>query len=1336
MSLSRLLAARSFLLGWLSGNKTNIRILITFQSVKNDMNASQNILRLKFQFRKQLTRNVFLKFICGTSAAICLSLLGEPTVFAQSPTIDLQIKIDADGDKIEVVREGQSQPVLTQVTRADFRPFLHPIVAPDGKGELTEYSPGHHKHQTGLFWGFTRVNGRDFFHHPEGDYWKRVAATVIKNEGAEVQWQTVYDMLDENGTAIMRESQIWTMREKDGTYELDLQWNGQAKTNITIGKYDYGGLFLRMPWKPGINGEVVNSTRQKNERAEGQRSVWVDVGMQVEGRDDMAHVAIFDHPSNPGFPLPWRVDGQLGVGPVRARLGDWKIANGETATIQHRLIVHTGELNDVAITEKWTDYSGQGNTWSEWWLAQQEGRAAEFLTPSAAVEKMTIQDGFEVNVYAAEPDITQPMAFCWDDRGRMWVAENRDYENRKEGFSNFGDSRILILEDSDRDGVVDSRKVFMEGIPFPSALAVGHGGVFVGAPPNLLFVPDKNGDDKADLENIEVRLTGWGILDRHETVNSFHWGPDGWLYGCQGLFTPSEVGKPLGEGKVYRHKDPFPKDIKFAGESTKMDGGVWRYHPIKDRFEVVAHGFSNPWGIDYDAKGQIFITACVIPHLWHVVPGGVYHRQGGQHLNPYIYNDIKTIADHKHRSAHGGARIYMSDAFPEKYHDRIFMANIHEHAVLTDVLEPKGSGFVGHHGDDFMLANNAQWVGFSMEIGPAGDVFVLDWHDADICGSDVLNKDTGRIFRMTSKDVQPENWEGRYDDLNKFTDQRLAQLQTSPSAWHARRARTILQHRAQLAKKGEPFAAGAVGKFLTALFNDSENQDHRLRAMWTLHQTEMLNETKLLESLGDDDQHVRAWSIQLLCEDKNPSSEALAKFGSLAKSDSSPVVRLYLAAALQRMESAKRWPILAALAQHGEDAEDHNLPKMLWFALEPLVVESPQQAIELALASKIWMLGRHTARRLTDAGKMTELVAAIDQNPGRSYELLAGMRDAMEGRFNEDAPAGWSEVSAKVQSLGGDAAKVALQLSQQFGDLAAAKEMLITLRDASSLLEEKKTAIRALSGQRHPEMPSMLMKLLDDETLRTDVIRAMASFNERQFTQALLKRYPNFNEVEKLDAVQTLSSRSDSGKALTEAIKKGDIPRADIPAYVARVLRRVVGQGFVDVWGPIDGLSVDQEGLFAKYRGLLSGQAIASADELQGREVFKKTCAACHKLYTDGGLIGPDITGANRPSLDYLLGNILTPSAEIQDAYKMQIILTEDGRIYSGIPAEENDRQLRLRVANEDEPITIAQAQIESRQIASVSMMPNGLLSELTDKEVLDLFKYLQSTHPPAEEHE
>ena len=657
------------------------------------------------------------------------------------------------------------------------------------------------------------------------------------------------------------------------------------------------------------------------------------------------------------------------------------------------------------------------------------------------------------------------------------------------------------------------------------------GGLWLGAPPNLLFVPDADGDDKADVDDIEVRLTGWGIRDRHETLNSFIWGPDGWLYGCQGFATPSRVGKPVGQGKIYQHNEPFPEKIQYENEPVDINGGVWRYHPIKDRFEVVAHGFSNPWGIDYDANGQLFITACVIPHLWHVVPGGIYHRQGGQHFNPHVYSDIRTIADHLHRSAHGGARVYLSDSFPDKYKGRIFMANIHEHAVLTDILEPKGSGFVGHHGDDFALANNAQWIGFSMEIGPDGAIYVLDWHDADICGKDVVNKDTGRIFRIAAKQSQAKDFQDRYADLTKLDDLALVRLQRVESAWHARRARVILQHRSTSGK----IDAGA-GEALRDLFSSSEPTVLRLRAMWALHLIGQLSVEQLQSSLADRDEHVRAWAIQLLCEDLEPAPLAVETFSRLAQSDPSPVVRLYLASAAARLDLPRyaeaKWTIIEALAQHGEDAEDHNLPKMVWFALEPMVESNPVRALRLANASNIPLLSRHVARRLADAEQFERLLAAIgDSAASAQPNMLLGFRDSVDGRFDMKSPAGWSTLYPKLRESGGESGKIALQLSQQFGDSVAAEAMLETLQDSAASLEDRRLALQGLAGRRRVELRPYLVELLSEPLLRRDAIRAVAAFDNDELAQSAARRLPEFERGRKAGccphAVFTAGLRSD-----------------------------------------------------------------------------------------------------------------------------------------------------------------------------------------------------------------
>ena len=562
---------------------------------------------------------------------------------------------------------------------------------------------------------------------------------------------------------------------------------------------------------------------------------------------------------------------------------------------------------------------------------------APFLTPREAVSKMAIPDGFDVSIFAAEPTIGEPIAFTFDDRGRIWVVENYNYVNRR-SHTDERVTRIQILEDTDSDGVFDTKKTFTDDLTFSSGIAVGFGGVFVGSPPNFTFIPDADGDDKPDGPP-EVLLDGWGTNDRHETLNSFIWGPDGWLYGCHGVFTESHVGKPGAS----------------VADRTFIDAGIWRWHPTKKEFEIFARGLSNPWGFDFNDVGQGFATCCVIPHLFHVVQGGVYHKQSKPHLNPYIYDYIPTIRDHKHLSAHGGARFYLADAFPAEYRDQLFMCNIHQHQLLTDVMKPKGSSFVGSHGEDFMSMNDLAWVGFSLETGPEGAVYILDWHDTDVCGNAINFPSSGRIYRVMTKGAKPIE----RPNIRSLSDIQLVALQDHANDWYVRQSRLHLQMRATAGVLDQTSVTGGLERMLA----DAKTSGKRLRAMWALQVIGSLSEERLHQLLDHDDEYIRAFAIQFLCEEK-ASKESQNRFIGLAETDQSSVVRLYLASALQRLAPEERWPLLAKLAQHAEDNDDNNIPRMLWYAMEPMVPDYPEQALAVAADGKMPKLQQLTARRM------------------------------------------------------------------------------------------------------------------------------------------------------------------------------------------------------------------------------------------------------------------------------------------------------------------------------------------------------------------------------------
>src|SRR5438876_7746207 len=245
-------------------------------------------------------------------------------------------------------------------------------------------------------------------------------------------------------------------------------------------------------------------------------------------------------------------------------------------------------------------------------------------------QRMTVPEGFHVTLFAGEPDVVQPIAMTTDERGRLWVVECLSYPMWQTNAAS-GRDRVLIFEDHDGDGHFDTRRVVWDKGRNLSGIAIGFGGVWLCSAPELIFIPDRNHDDVPDGPP-QVMLDGWSLEAKHNIVNGLTWGPDGWLYGCHGILSDSKVGRPGAPG----------------AERMTINCGVWRFHPTRRVFEVVAHGSTNPWGIAFDDYGQMFIANCVIKHLFHVIPGARYERMYGQDMNPNSFRLIESCADHIH----------------------------------------------------------------------------------------------------------------------------------------------------------------------------------------------------------------------------------------------------------------------------------------------------------------------------------------------------------------------------------------------------------------------------------------------------------------------------------------------------------------------------------------------------------------------------------------------------------------------------------------------------------------------------------------------------------------
>jgi putative heme-binding domain-containing protein len=445
----------------------------------------------------------------------------------------------------------------------------------------------------------------------------------------------------------------------------------------------------------------------------------------------------------------------------------------------------------------------------------------------------------------------------------------------------------------------------------------------------------------------------------------------------------------------------------------------------------------------------------------------------------------------------------------------------------------------------------------------------------------------------------------------------------------------------------------------------------------------------------------------------------------LAKEDPSPVVRLYLASALQRINEDAAWRIVEQLAVHGEDANDHNLPKMLWFGLEPLVKNNPNRAIILATNARIPLLAQYISRRLVDANLPEMVISSVSKTSKNQTLILEGMRDGLEGRFDLKAPKNWSPLYAKLKRQKGTIAELATQIAQRFGDTEVAEKSMATLKNKKSAMATRQQAIKDIAVRKGDALIAEIPNLINEPELRLDVIQAIAQYNKDELGQLLVSKYKDFTAAEKQQALQTLSSRPKYGWQLTQAIKNQLVPKKDVPAYTARQLLRVVGSGFIEVWGPIE-QEPSLEKAYSKYQRMITDKALGAADATKGVALFQTSCGSCHKMYGKGGNIGPDLTGSNRGSLDYLLFNVLNPSGEIQEDYKLVVVTTRDGRTYSGNVVSENNRQLTMRIVGQ-EAVVINKSDIQSREVQPTSLMPIGLFDPLSESEVLDLVKYLQT---------
>ncbi len=540
------------------------------------------------------------------------------------------------------------------------------------------------------------------------------------------------------------------------------------------------------------------------------------------------------------------------------------------------------------------------------------------LSPQEALAKMKVPEGFSVELVAAEPDVVNPVAMTIDERGRFWITESFEYPRKSAGP---GRDRVKILEDTDQDGTVDKVTVFADDLNIPSGIAVGHGGVWVANAPDILFMQDTDGDGKADKR--EVVVTGFGRHDTHELPNSLTWGPDGWLYGLNGVFNPAH--------------------IKQNGKDFKFTCALFRIHPRTREFQLFCEGTSNPWGVAWDDEGSAFISACVIDHLWHLTESGYYHRQGGPY--PQFTWKLESIVKHRHqKAAYCGIHYFDSDAYPAEYRRKLYMGNIHGNCINVDKLKRDGATYFATGEDDFLTADDAWFMPVVQKTGPDGCLYVLDWYDRYHCYQDAnrdpegIDRGMGRLYRVRYKDTpRAENF-----DLAAETDAELLERLGSPNVFFRDLAQRLL------AERNDPKTRELLESIVLGESESSNGKvaakSRPMHALWALIGGGPLDEAFHRRLLADTNATYRAWAVRAAGNQGKVSNE-IREIVVKAAEDEAADVKLQVAIAARKIEGVDAMPVLVkVLATCGDDK---LIPNIVWQNLHPMLEKDGDRFMKL-----------------------------------------------------------------------------------------------------------------------------------------------------------------------------------------------------------------------------------------------------------------------------------------------------------------------------------------------------------------------------------------------------
>ena len=959
------------------------------------------------------------------------------------------------------------------------------------------------------------------------------------------------------------------------------------------------------------------------------------------------------------------------------------------------------------------------------------------LAPPESLARFRVPADLAIDLVLSEPEIAQPVSVGFDERGRLWVVEYRQYPEvagqkvlSRDGVWRVvldgvprpppdhvrGLDRITIHEDGDGDGRFERHKTFLDGLNIATACARGRGGVFVLNPPYLLFYPDRDDDDVPDGAP-EVLLEGFGLEDTHSVVNSLRWGPDGWLYAAQGSTVSGRVRRP-GSAEPAVHS---------------MGQLIWRYHPETRRYEVFAEGGGNAFGVEIDAKGRIYSG-----HNggdtrgFHYVQGGYYRKGFDKHgplSNPYAFGYFPAMRHpNVPRFTHAFA-IDEGGSLPERRRGKLFgVAPLLNHVIMSELI-PEGSTFRTVDVEPAVSTSDPWFRPVDIEPGPDGALYIADWYDGQT--SHIRNQEgridrtNGRVYRLRGIESKPI---ARFD-LSRETTAGLVARLGDPNRWTRRTALRLLGDRRD----------GSVGPGLARQAREATGQ-LALESLWALNLVGGLDETTSLALLDHADPFVRLWTARLLCDPGRVSPLVAAKLVDRARSEPVVEARSQLACSARRLPGEQALPIVRALLGHPEDAADPHLPLLLWWAIEAKAESDRGAVVGMFRDPGFWSLpvvrqviAERLVRRYASAGTQTDLLTcaellALAPSVDDVKRSMDGFEAAFEGRPLPPIPPELARAMGRSRT-----GSTILRVRE--GDPQAVDEALQVLGDARADPGKRLRYVQVLGEVAQPRALPALVALAgrsSDPALQSGALAALGRFDDPSIAPAVLAALGAMTEDVRAEALGLLAARRESGLRLLEAVDLGRVDPANVPDEVVRRLRAHRDDRVASLvrkhWGEPRGSTT--AGLQAEIERLAGVVRSGPGDPRKGEPIFARKCAGCHALFGRGGRVGPDLTTFKRDDLDAMLLGVANPSAEVREGYATFALALRDGRTLEGILVDQDPRGIVLRDPR-GRDVPIRRDEVDEMAASRASLMPEGILKDLPDAGVRDLFAYLRGSQPP-----